>query len=323
MKRTLLTFIAPVLLSAFIAGCSAHKDGNPQPAAKAISADMVNSWGMYTNGGSSYQPEYMDEVAAKYRGRYSSGNYNFTGNDLLALGRTTVPGGKKIWYFYQPQCLCSATFGPYNLGNWYVVAGPNGGGAVHVAEANGYWYVIDDQNRLWSAAFIGPGPNPVWTLLPYQATDIAGYGPYVYFLDATPVGGGHRIFRLTGNGASSSATEVWPGSGATKVAVDYTGRPWIVNSLTEIFVGPTPGVNGGFTLVPGNATDIASTGEYIGIIGTNAAYGGSNIYTRYISYPNSYPWTLEPGAATQINASTNEYGSFFITNSIGEIFKGM
>ncbi|HEX8656818.1 MAG TPA: hypothetical protein VF690_04760, partial [Hymenobacter sp.] len=246
MKALLLQFLVVILFVGSLTSCSQSSHELPQPTAKAVTDDAnVSSWGMYTQSGAAMQPEFMVDIAARFKGRNTVGGT--TGNDLLTLGKTKVPGGNKIWFFYQYQCLCGegSTYQPYNVGSWTAIPGPNGGGAVKVASTNGAWYVIDDQNQLWTAGS-SLSTTTTWTKLPFLAVDIATYGSYTYFLGATPVYGGYRIYRLTGSGSSSVATEVVTGSAATSIAVDEQGRPWVVNSLNEIFVGPLPNSGGGF-----------------------------------------------------------------------------
>jgi hypothetical protein len=302
-------YCVPVALFAFVFGsCSPSAQDDPAP--KAQTTTSISVYSQYNT------PEPMVEVAASLQ-RVNPNNTSETANDLITLGRTQVQGGQKLYYFYQSFCLCGGpyTYGPYNFGRWSAVNGPKGGGAVKIAISARTLYAVTNQNELWTAPMpSGINPTLTWTQLPVQAVDVAAYGPYVYFLGTATGYGGHPIYRF----ANGVATEVVPGGMAASLAVDNTGRPWVVSSVNEIFVGPAPGTSGGYEYVQGLGTDIACNGTTLGLLGINV----NEIYSRYAFAPTSYyGWVWNGGQAAQITAATGEYGDFFVVTTSGDLFK--
>jgi len=179
-----------------------------------------------------------------------------------------------------------------------------------------------------------------WTQLPGYGNDISvGADGSVFITDTTTVSatGGYAILKWNGTGWSTFA-----GAGV-RLAVDPTGKPWVVNKSHLIYKynGPL------YQALPGTATDIgigadgsaficdtttvtASTGFRVskwngtswtvmsGIAGVRVAVDStgtpwvvnkSNLIYKY----NGSTWTLLPGTATDIGIGKN--GAVYIVSA--------
>ena len=97
--------------------------------------------------------------------------------------------------------------------------------------------------------------------------------------------------------------------GATRIAVDPTGNPWIVNSAHRIYHW-----NGkSWTGYPGAATDIGvGANGSAWVLGANSAGGNYSIY-----HWNGSGWTIVAGGAVRIAVDAN--GNPWIINSAHQI----
>jgi hypothetical protein len=138
-------------------------------------------------------------------------------------------------------------------------------------------------------------------------TDIgAGANGSVWVVGTNPVVGGYGIYRWTGGGWASV------GGGATKIAVDPHGNPWVLNSSHRIYHW-----NGaGWTPYSGAALDISvGANGSVWVVGTNPVVGGYGIYrwtgggwasagagaVAIAVAPNGHPWVIN--STNQIFAS--------------------
>jgi hypothetical protein len=193
----------------------------------------------------------------------------------------------------------------------------NRSGASRIAvQADGIpWYVGTN-----GSIFQGTTNNPAtvtWSQRAGCATDIGiGTDGSVWIVGCSPVNGGYGMFKWTGTTWQGDVT----GGGATRIAVDSTGKPWIVNSHSEIFqrssAVPT---NGYWQIVSGGARDIGVGPEgYPWIIGTSVSPWGS--YSIFAWDDQLGTWKSVDGGGSQITVGRN--GRPWITNSSGSIFRG-
>ena len=142
----------------------------------------------------------------------------------------------------------------------------------------------------------------------------------VWIVGTNPVAGGYGIYRWTGSGWTPV-----PG-GATRIAVDPSGNPWVVNSAGQIYnwVGNPWVVNSAgqiynwvgndWVVHSGAATDIGVGADgSVWIVGTNPVAGGYGIYTW--TGPGLVP---VPGGAVVISVGPS--GNPWVVNSAGQIY---
>jgi Tectonin domain len=147
-----------------------------------------------------------------------------------------------------------------------------------------------------------------WDVKIGKATDVgisAGADGTVWIIGAGKVPGGYGIFKWLG----TNWTEV--SGGATRIAVDNTGSPWIVNSDGVIFRRQ----NNAWIPLIGRATDIGAGADgSIWIIGAGKVPGGYGIFKWTGS-----GWNEVGGGAVRI--AVDNTGSPWIVNSDGVIFR--
>ena len=126
----------------------------------------------------------------------------------------------------------------------------------------------------------------------------------VWIVGTNPVAGGYGIYRWTGSGWTPV-----PG-GATRIAVDPSGNPWVVNSAGQIYNW----VGNDWVVHSGAATDIGVGADgSVWIVGTNPVAGGYGIYTW--TGPGLVP---VPGGAVVISVGPS--GNPWVVNSAGQIY---
>jgi hypothetical protein len=140
----------------------------------------------------------------------------------------------------------------------------------------------------------------------FTATDVAaGANGSVWVIGTNPVPGGYGIYRWTGSGWAAV-----PG-GAVDIAVDPSGRPWLVNSVHRIYHW-----NGaGWTLLPGSATDVGvGANGSVWVVGTNPTGGGYGIY-----HWTGSRWAPAPGGAVTI--AVDPSGRPWLVNSVHRVYQ--
>jgi hypothetical protein len=149
-----------------------------------------------------------------------------------------------------------------------------------------------------------PQPPLGPTLRPGSANEVgAGASGSVWIVGTNPVAGGFGIWHWTG-----TTWAAVPG-GAVRIAVDPSGRPWVVTSLHQIYHW-TGSV---WTLFPGAATDIGvGANGSVWAAGTNPVADGFSI-----SHWTGTTWTTVPGAAVRI--AVDPIGSPWVINSSHQI----
>ncbi len=145
----------------------------------------------------------------------------------------------------------------------------------------------------------------IFTHRPGAATDVGvGADGVVWAIGTNAVPGGYGIYRWNG-----SSWVDQPG-GATAIAVDPQGDPWVANSAHRIY--HWTGL--AWTLFPGAATDVGVGADgVVWAIGTNAVPGGYGIY-RW----NGSSWVDQPGGATTI--AVDPQGDPWVANSAHRIY---
>jgi len=301
MRYPLPTRLLSVLLSsAWLAGCQADLPTPVTPTTQAQTSALTY-YPVDT-------PEPFSEIAA------ADDLVHYYGSPTLgALSATNSYGGHAIWY----QLATDYDQTPV----WQSLNGPDGGGATKIAMTGlgNTMYVVNDQNNLYSQS---DGTN-YWYQYPYAAVDVATYNDqYTYFLGAANVPGGHPIYRLLWNG---DAYEVTSGAGAVSLAVDYQGRPWVVNDADQIFVGPSPRIfpNGGgsFTQYQGHGKEIACSSSTTLVARGPAGTNGFPIYSQVSSTsPSQNNWSPQGGEAVQL-AGFGAY-TLFAVGADGSLLRG-
>lgn len=178
------------------------------------------------------------------------------------------------------------------------------GAATNISvDDTGSPWVVNDQNGIfrWNGAD--------WTQMPGAATDIAAAGGEVFVTGTDRVGGGYSIHRW------SRRRRAWEriDGGAVRVAVDRSGRPWVVNDQGQIFSRS----RGEWTRHTGAARDIGSGGGQVYVIGTNAVGGGYGIFRYTGAGPSD--WLALQGGGVRIAA--DHLGQPWVVNSEGGIFR--
>lgn len=201
------------------------------------------------------------------------------------VGRTTVPGGHEVARFDGQQ--------------WIVVDG----GAEHVAvDPTGLPWIVTDAGVVFQRTL-----TDEWQERPgVAASDIdIGADGSVWVTDREAVTGGHGLHRWTGEGWASV-----PG-GATRLAVDPTGQPWIVTSAGAIYQRVTTQ----WQRRPGIGRDIdVGADRSVWVVGTNAVSGGFGVYEWTGS-----TWRSVSGGADRI--ASDPAGQAWVVNVPGEVYR--
>jgi hypothetical protein len=144
-----------------------------------------------------------------------------------------------------------------------------------------------------------------WQKLPGNAIDIAAGGNSVWVIGSGQVPGGYSIHRWNGNGWDRIE------GGATRIAVDPNGNPWVVNENHEIFRL----VHGAWQRLPGLANDIAIGADGTPwVIGVGTVPGGNGVH-RW----TGNNWQDVEGGAVRIAVDGN--GNPWVINIDGNIYK--
>ena len=195
------------------------------------------------------------------------------------IGTAAVPGGFEIY-----------RRGP---SSWPRVAG----GAVRIAvEPSGNAWVVNSGQSVFR--FDGATFQPVAGI---TATDIGvGADGTVWVIGSQAVPGGFNILRLTG-----STWNVVPG-GALRIAVDPSGKAWVVNSTNTIF--RHDGAN--WVQVTGAAKDVGVGAD--GSVWITRADGGMDRW-------NGTGWTRKSGGAVQVAVGPD--GNAWVVNGGNQIYR--
>jgi hypothetical protein len=152
-----------------------------------------------------------------------------------------------------------------------------------------------------------------WSALPGLGTDIAsGADGSLWVIGTNAVSGGGGVWLYTGGWAQPF------GGGGTRIAVDPSGQPWLINSSHQIFChNPS-----GWQLLPGAGSDIGvgANGE-VWVIGATAVAGGYGIYRWSGTCDAAGTWTVIPGGAVAVSVGTD--GLPFVVNNQGSIYERM
>jgi hypothetical protein len=144
-----------------------------------------------------------------------------------------------------------------------------------------------------------------WVPEPGTASDVAAGGGQTFVIGTNAVPGGYGIYSWSG-----SSWSAWPGGG-TAVAVDSSGRPWVVNDTNQIWHW-----NGSTWLqAPGKAHYVAAGSDgSVYALGTNAVPGGYGIWAW-----NGSQWTAVDGGLVDISVGTD--GSVWGSNDSEQIWR--
>lgn len=190
----------------------------------------------------------------------------------------------------------------------------NGIASRIAVQADGVPWVVDANGSIFQRT-TNSAASGNWTQRAGCAKDIGvGIDGSVWIVGCSAVNGGYGMFKWNGLSWTMDAT----GGGATRIAVDSTGKPWIVNSNFEIFKRSSNDPNNGsWTMVSGGARDIGvGPAGYPWIIGTSSTSGGYNVFAWD---DQAGTWVSVPGGATQISVGRN--GRPWMTNSNGAIVR--
>jgi hypothetical protein len=150
------------------------------------------------------------------------------------------------------------------------------------------------------------GPNP-------GARDIAvSANQVVWVVGSQPVPGGFRVLRWSGDQPCCGSWQASDG-GAVRIAVDLIGRPWLTNSLNQIWRRTSNGLTTGvWEQLPGAALDIGvGVNGHVWVVGTdNAAYAW-----------NGSAWTREASGTPISRITVDENGAPWATSAGGRVMK--
>ncbi len=144
-----------------------------------------------------------------------------------------------------------------------------------------------------------------WLPLPGLAKDIGvGADGSAWVIGTNATGGGYGIYQWNGSNWNSIS------GGAVRIDVGPDGTVWVVNSYGKIY-RRAPG--SGFQQLPGRARDIGVGADGSAwVIGTNAVYGGYDIYQW-----NGSNWQVIDGGAVEISVGPD--GTPWIVDSNSRI----
>lgn len=195
------------------------------------------------------------------------------------IGTSAVPGGFDIYR--------------RGASSWTRVAG----GAVRISvEPSGNAWVVNSSNTLFR--FDGTTFQPIPGV---TATDVGvGADGTAWVIGSQAVPGGFNILRRTG-----TTWTVVPG-GALRIAVDPTGKAWVVNSTNTIF--RHDGSN--WVQVAGAAKDVGVGAD--GSVWITRADGGMDRW-------NGTGWTRKSGGAVQVAVGPD--GNAWVVNGGNQIYR--
>jgi hypothetical protein len=199
----------------------------------------------------------------------------------------------------------------------YSIKKLNGAAWTTIAECAAVRVAVGPDGKPWvvnkSNLIFRYDGGPYWTTLPGEATDIAvGTDGTVFIIGADEVSatGGYSIRKWNGTGWTTLKE-----CAGTRIAVDASGIPWVVNKSNKIF--KYVGANVPWKQIPGTATDIAiGANGAIFITGTDLVSANGYNIKKY----NGYNWTTLNGLAG-VNLSVSATGSIFWTDKNNSIFK--
>ncbi len=167
-----------------------------------------------------------------------------------------------------------------------------------------------------------------WQQMPGCATDIAAGASSgkVWSLGCVIGAGGYEIRAWNGS-AWVTATG---GVEGMRIAVDWTGKPWVVDLAGNVFTRDSDSpTSGNWVFLPGTASDIGITEEaYPWVIGVTAMPGGLSIklwnqQPEFNQVPFFAParaeWIAVPGGALNIAVGSNS--TPWVVNNTGNIFR--
>jgi hypothetical protein len=168
--------------------------------------------------------------------------------------------------------------------------------------------------------FLARPAQASWDQLPGCAKDIgvggniAGWILTPWVIGCSPVSGGYEIFGWQ-HLQLSDEPGPWKkiNGGATRIAVQPDGTPWIVNSIGKIYKRDLS--SGAWQNIPGCAKDIGvGNNSTAWVIGCSPVSGGYEIFRL-----SGSTWEKVNGGATRIAVQPD--GTPWIVNSIGKIYK--
>jgi len=200
-------------------------------------------------------------------------------------------------------------------GNTWQNSGQSSAKRIAVQPDGVPWYV--DTN---GGIFRGSSNDPAtisWTQLGGCAKDIGiGGNGDVWVVGCTAVNGGYDLHKWNGSVFVTDTS----GGGATRIAVDSAGTPWIVNSSSEIFQRTSTDPTLGSWHIYGGGAQAVDIGigpaGYPWIIGTSSTSGGYSIF-GWDDVNNT--WKPVWGGATQISVGSN--GRPWLVNDAGHVFR--
>ena len=172
-----------------------------------------------------------------------------------------------------------------------------GGGAVRLAvDPEGAAWVVNAGKQIYKYNV----SSKQWELKSGLATDIgAGADGSIWIIGANPVPGGFDIYKWNGSGWTKVE------GGALRVAVDPTGKAWVVNNSNTIFRY----TGSGWQTLPGAVKDVAIGAE--GSVWCTAKDG------RIHKWENNN-WALKSGGAENITVTPE--GNPWVVNGAGEVY---
>jgi hypothetical protein len=234
-----------------------------------------------------------------------------TNSDRWIIGTVNKPGGKEV---FKSDSLA---------GQW--VKDTTAAGSRITVQAGGRPWVTTSINTIYRRKTSAITDLSGWDLMPGTATDIGAspfLGDAVWKIGTTAMAGGYDI------AGWDPATNQWrpdaSGGSGVRIAVDVTGRPWVVTSVGTIYRrnGNNPQLNVGWTLQGGGALafDIAVwDAAHPVIVSRTVAPGGYRILVRneqpYVAPPAGFPLGNAPlrdewvwhsgGGGLQVAAQSN------------------
>jgi hypothetical protein len=145
-----------------------------------------------------------------------------------------------------------------------------------------------------------------WIKMPGSGRDVvAGADGSVWVIGTNAVYGGHDIYKWNG-------TNNWGvvDGGATRIAIDSLGQPWVVNSMGDIYRRS----GNSWAQLPGKATDIVAGADgSVFILGVKKVGEGYDLHKW-----NSSEWTAIEGSAAAM--TVDKTGVIWVTHEGGDIY---
>jgi peptidoglycan hydrolase-like protein with peptidoglycan-binding domain len=161
--------------------------------------------------------------------------------------------------------------------------------------------------------------------LPGKAFDIGvGKDNSAWIITRTPLAGTNEFTIAKFNGTDwVSCTDF---AGAKRIAVDPTGKPWVVNSAGNIFRRTTNSpTSGSFQFVGGLAAkDIAISQENGYVYAIQAGAGNQQVFKftpKYVNGVLTDSWDVVPGSPYANRVSAGAYGGPWLVDEYGSTFR--